>query len=91
MAGSNIVTTKQDSKLESFLRQKLPEDVYDKIRTYEPCFVQLDKVKLAFKYMVLTDERILVTENPPKRIIEEESLHLGEVTSIELVSAWPKK
>lgn len=85
--GSNIVVTKQDSKLEAFLKLKLPEDVYDKIRTYEPCIVHSAKEKRVFKYMVLTDERIYITENPPKNINEEDSVHLGSVTSIDLVSA----
>lgn len=74
---------KKNSKLESFLFRKLPEHKYERIRGYESCVVVSEKENKAFKYVVLGDEWIYLTENPPKTI--QESVALGDVISVELV------
>lgn len=79
------VTTKRNSKLESFLKINLPESAYERIIAYEPCIVDHRKEKKAFKYVVLSAERIYLTENPPKTIREEDGVQLGELISVELV------
>ena len=84
--GDDLTSCKRDAKLENFLKQKLSEKVYERIRAYEACIAQSRKVKRNFKFVVLSDERIYITDNPPKVIREEESVHLADVTSIQLVS-----
>lgn len=79
---------KKNSKLESFLYRKLPEHRYERIRGYESCIVVSEKENKAFKYVVLGDEWIYLTENPPKTI--QESVALGDVISVELVSCLLK-
>lgn len=83
-------TTKRNSKLESFLKINLTENTYERIIAYEPCIVDHRKEKKAFKYVILSDERIFLTENPPKTIREEDGVRLGEVTSVELVNEYPE-
>jgi hypothetical protein len=74
---------KKNSKLESFLFRKLPEHRYERIRGYESCIVVSERENKAFKYVILGDEWIYLTENPPKTI--QESVALGDVISVELV------
>ncbi|XP_060581640.1 uncharacterized protein C12orf56-like [Ruditapes philippinarum] len=78
---------KKNSKLESFLFRKLPEHRYERIRGYESCIVVSERENKAFKYVILGDEWIYLTENPPKTI--QESVALGDVISVELVNDFP--
>ena len=84
---------KKNSKLESFLYRSLSEDKYERIRGYESCIVVSERENKAFKYVVLGDEWIYLTENPPKVI--QETVGLGDIVSVELVSrpcaftVWP--
>ncbi|XP_071486660.1 uncharacterized protein C12orf56-like [Diadema antillarum] len=82
-------TTKRNSKLDSFLKLNLSESVYERIVTYEPCIVDHRKEKKAYKYVILSDERLYLTENPPRTIRPEDGVHLGELTSVELVNEFP--
>ncbi|WAR25201.1 CL056-like protein [Mya arenaria] len=61
---------KKNNKLESFLFKSLPEHKYERIRGYEACIVISEKENKAFKYVVLGDQWIYLTENPP-RVIQE--------------------
>ena len=82
---ADLTSCKRDAKLEIFLKQKLGENVYERIQAYEACIAQSRKVKRNFKFVVLSDEKIYITDNPPKAIKDEESVNLGDVTSIHLV------
>ena len=73
------VITRKNSKLEAFLKKNLDADTFEKIRTYDSCIVDR-----AFRYVVISDEWIYLTENPPKKI--QEAVHLGDIQSVELVS-----
>ena len=75
---------KKNSKLESFLLKSLPEEKYERIRGYESCIVVSERENKSFKYVVLGDEWLYLTENPPKTI--QEAVCLGEVVSVELVT-----
>ncbi|XP_038071062.1 uncharacterized protein C12orf56-like [Patiria miniata] len=88
-SGDDLTSCKRDAKLENFLKQKLSESVFERVRAYEACIAQSKKVKRNFKFVVLSDERIYITDNPPKVIREDESVHLGDVTSIQLVNEFP--
>ncbi|XP_071960599.1 uncharacterized protein C12orf56-like [Antedon mediterranea] len=83
--------SKRNLKLENFLKVNLAQDVFDRVQAYEACIVNSAKEKKAFKfkYAVLGDERLYITENPPKVIKEEESLHLQDVIAITLVNDFP--
>lgn len=72
-----------NSRLDAFLRRQLPPEVYDAIRAYEPCIVVSESEKHAFKYVVLSDRLIYLTENPPKSI--RRALALRDVVAIDLV------
>ena len=73
------VLGKRNSKLEAFLKRNLDEDTFERMRAHEACLEQKD-----FKFIILSDEWIYLTENPPKKVYE--TVHLGDVFSVELVS-----
>ncbi|XP_033642541.1 uncharacterized protein C12orf56 homolog [Asterias rubens] len=89
-SGDDLISCKRDAKLENFLKQKLGDHVFERIRAYEACIAQSRKVKRGYKFVVLSDEKIYITDNPPKVIRAEESVHLGDVTSINLVNEFPE-
>jgi len=76
---------KKNTKLESFLFKALPEHKYERIRGYESCIVVSEKENKTFKYVVLGDEWLYLTENPPKVI--QETVPLNDCISIELVGS----
>ena len=76
---------KKNSKLETFLYHALPDQKYERIRGYESCIVVSEKENKSFKYVVLGDEWIYLTDNPPKGKTIQEAVCLGDVMSVELV------
>ena len=81
--GISDLLVKKNSKLESYLKRFLSEETYERIRAYESCIICSEKEKKAFKYVVLGDEWIYLTENPPKTI--QQTVNLGDVVDVELV------
>jgi hypothetical protein len=77
-----------NSRLDAFLRRHLPPEVYDAVRAYEPCIVVSNSEKHAFKYVVLSDRLIYLTENPPKSI--QKVVALRDVMAIDLVRSVRK-
>ena len=75
---------KKNSKLESFLKKSMNDETFERVRAYESCIVVSEKENKAFKYAVLGDEWIYLTENPPKTVVEEVSLK--DIVSVDLVS-----
>uniref|UniRef100_A0A8C9KSI5 Chromosome 12 open reading frame 56 n=1 Tax=Panthera tigris altaica TaxID=74533 RepID=A0A8C9KSI5_PANTA len=73
---------------DAFLRRRLPPEVYDAIRAYEPCIVVSDSEKHTFKYVVLSDRLIYLTENPPKSI--RRAVALRDVVAIDLIDDYPQ-
>ena len=84
MARGTQDIVKKNSKLESFLHRSLTAEAYDRVRGYESCICVSEKENKAFKYVVLSDEWIYLTENPPKSI--KGVIHLRDVVNVELVS-----
>ncbi|XP_072914898.1 uncharacterized protein C12orf56 homolog isoform X2 [Hemitrygon akajei] len=83
------VPFKRHDKLDFFLKRHLDESVFNKIRMYEACIVVTEKKhKKAFHFVILTDECIYLTQNPPKTI--HEAVHLGDVVAIELINDYPE-
>jgi len=72
-----------NSRLDAFLRRQLPPEVYDAVRAYEPCIVVSDSEKHTFKYVVLSDRLIYLTENPPKPM--RRAVARRDVVAIDLV------
>ncbi|XP_059040724.1 uncharacterized protein C12orf56 homolog isoform X1 [Mustela lutreola] len=77
-----------NSRLDAFLRRQLPPEVYDAIRAYEPCILVSESEKHAFKYVVLSDRLIYLTENPPRSI--RRALALRDVVAIDLIDDYPQ-
>ena len=74
----------KNSKFESFLKRTISDEAFERVRAYESCIVISEKENKSFKFVVLTDEKIYLTENPPKTL--QEVVLLKDVTSVELVS-----
>ncbi|XP_051886009.1 uncharacterized protein C12orf56 homolog [Pristis pectinata] len=84
----DIFPSKRHAKLDFFLKRHLDDSVFNKIRMYEACIAVTErKHKKTFDFVVLTDECIYLTENPPKTI--QEAVHLSDVVAIELVDDYP--
>uniref|UniRef100_A0A8C3W0A3 Chromosome 12 open reading frame 56 n=1 Tax=Catagonus wagneri TaxID=51154 RepID=A0A8C3W0A3_9CETA len=79
---------RSNSRLEAFLRRRLPPEVYDAIRAYESCIVASDSEKRTLKYVVLSDRLIYLTENPPKSI--RRVVALRDVVAIDLIDDSPE-
>nr|XP_058165097.1 uncharacterized protein C12orf56 homolog [Dasypus novemcinctus] len=77
-----------NSRLDAFLRRHLPPEVYDAIRAYEPCVVVSDSENYTFKFVVLSDRLIYLTENPPKSI--RRVVALRDVVAIDLIDDYPE-
>jgi len=79
----NDSLTKKSSRFENFLKKNLDENAFDRVRAYESCIVCSHKENKAFKYVVLSDECLYLTENPPKTI--SVAVKLQDIFKIELV------
>jgi len=76
---------KNNSKLDSFLKRNTNRDVYERIRFYEPCVVVSGSVKKVFMHVILTDERVYLSEYPPRAL--REAFSFRHVSRMELVRA----
>ncbi|XP_068936861.1 uncharacterized protein C12orf56 homolog isoform X2 [Petaurus breviceps papuanus] len=90
MAGSGQVgfPCRRNSRLDSFLKRHLRQEVYDAIRAYELCIVVSDTEHRTFKYVVLSDRLIYLTENPPRSI--RGVVALKDVQTIDLIDDYPE-
>lgn len=71
-------------KFDSFLKRVLDNHEYKEVKAYEPCVVLvLSAKKHAFRFTFLTNERIYVTENPPKSLLFH--LDLKDIVAVKLV------
>ncbi|KAM5251395.1 uncharacterized protein C12orf56 homolog isoform 2-T6 [Hipposideros larvatus] len=86
-AGSGF-PARTNSRLDAFLRRHLASEVYDAIRAYEPCIVASESEKHTFKYVVLSDRLIYLTENPPKSI--RRVVALRDIVAIDLIDDYPE-
>ncbi|KAK7101400.1 uncharacterized protein C12orf56-like [Littorina saxatilis] len=88
MARGSQDIVKINSKLESFLHRSLTAETFDRVRGYESCICVSEKENKAFKYVILSDEWIYLTENPPKTI--RGVVHLRDVLNVELINDYPE-
>lgn len=70
-------------KLDSFLRRNTDQAVYERIRSYEPCVVISETINKAYMYVVLSDERVFLTEYAPRTLTA--ALSFRRVRDIKLV------
>ena len=79
--------TKKYEKVDSFLKRFLSHSRYTGVRLIEPCVAVSDAYNKQFKFVVLADEWLYVTENPPKVAKDiQEVTRIVDITSVELVS-----
>lgn len=81
--GSGSPRPRRNSKLDSFLRRHTEQAVYDGIRFCEPCVVISETVDKAYMHVVLSDERVFLTEYTPRTLTA--ALSFGRVRDIALV------
>ena len=81
------VFTKKYEKVDSFLKRFLPQSRYTGVRLIEPCVAVSDVYNKQFKFVVLAEDWLYVTENPPKVAKDiQEVTRIVDITSVELVS-----
>ncbi|XP_054878037.1 uncharacterized protein C12orf56 homolog [Poeciliopsis prolifica] len=78
---------RRNPRLDSFLKRNTERALYERIRTYEPCVVVSDVINKVYMYAVLSDERVYLTEFPPRALTAAVSLE--RVRDIELVNDLP--
>ncbi|XP_073668786.1 uncharacterized protein C12orf56 homolog isoform X3 [Paramisgurnus dabryanus] len=76
-----------NSKLDSFLKRNTSRDVYERIRACEPCVVVSGSVKKVFMHVILSDERVYLSEYRPRAL--RKALSFRDITSIELINDLP--
>ncbi|XP_071357753.1 uncharacterized protein C12orf56 homolog isoform X1 [Trachinotus anak] len=74
-------------RLDRFLRRNTERAVYERIRTCEPCVVVSERVNKVYMHVVLSDERVYLTEHPPRALTA--AVSFGRVRDIELVNDLP--
>ncbi|XP_043092265.1 uncharacterized protein C12orf56 homolog [Puntigrus tetrazona] len=85
--GARGLLRHSNSKLDSFLKRNTSRDVYERIRVYEPCVVVSGSVKKVFMHVILSDERVYLSEYQPRAL--REALSFRHVKSIELINDLP--
>ncbi len=82
--GSGYLLSRRNMKLDSFLKRNTERSVYERIRAYEPCVVISESICKVYMHVVLTDERVYLTEYPPRTLTE--AVSFSRVRDIDLVS-----
>ncbi|KAI2665582.1 hypothetical protein H4Q32_021915 [Labeo rohita] len=86
-SADGLLLRKNNSKLDSFLKRNTSRDVYERIRVYEPCVVVSGSVKKVFMHVILSDERVYLSEYHPRAL--REALSFRHIKSIELINDLP--
>ncbi|XP_031714813.1 uncharacterized protein C12orf56 homolog isoform X1 [Anarrhichthys ocellatus] len=82
-----LLLSRPNIKLDSFLKRNTERTVYERIRAHEPCVVLSETINKAYMHVVLSDERVYLTEYPPRTLTE--ALSFRCVRDIELVNDLP--
>ncbi|XP_074644696.1 uncharacterized protein C12orf56-like isoform X2 [Tubulanus polymorphus] len=85
--GTESISKRNNSKFDTFLRRKLDNETFERIRYYEACVVCSEWEDKQFKYVVLGHEWLYLTENPPRSI--RDAVHLKDIISIDLKNDFP--
>lgn len=73
------------NKVDSFLKRNTERAVYERMLAYEPCVVKSDSINKVYMYVVMSDERVYLTEFPPRTLTS--AVSFSAVRAIELVSS----
>ncbi|XP_068573551.1 uncharacterized protein C12orf56 homolog isoform X2 [Cebidichthys violaceus] len=82
-----LLLSRPNIKLDSFLKRNTERTVYERIRAHEPCVVLSETINKAYMHVILSDERVYLTEYPPRTLTE--ALSFRCVRDIELVNDLP--
>ncbi|XP_029968921.1 uncharacterized protein C12orf56 homolog isoform X3 [Salarias fasciatus] len=85
--GTGTLLSRRNVKLDSFLKRNMERAVYERIRVHEPCVVVSDTINKVYMHVVLSDERVFLTEYPPRTLTV--AVSFGRVRDIELVNDLP--
>uniref|UniRef100_A0A673ALZ4 Si:ch211-258f14.2 n=1 Tax=Sphaeramia orbicularis TaxID=375764 RepID=A0A673ALZ4_9TELE len=85
--GSGALLCRRNMKLDSFLKRNTERAVYERIRAYEPCVVKSDTINKVYMHVVLSDERVYLTEYPPRTLTSVVSF--SRMRDLELVNDLP--
>ncbi|TNN46198.1 putative protein C12orf56 [Liparis tanakae] len=85
--GSGALLSRRNIKFDSFLKRNTERAVYERIRAHEPCVVISETVNKVYMHAVLSDERVYLTEYPPRTLTEAFSFR--RVRDVELVNDLP--
>ncbi|XP_076578538.1 uncharacterized protein C12orf56 homolog isoform X2 [Chaetodon auriga] len=85
--GSGSLLSRRDIKLDSFLKRNTERTVYERIRACEPCVVISETINKVYMHVVLSDDRVYLTEYPPRTLTAAFSFR--RVRDIELVNDLP--
>uniref|UniRef100_H3C8Y4 Uncharacterized protein n=1 Tax=Tetraodon nigroviridis TaxID=99883 RepID=H3C8Y4_TETNG len=70
-----------------FLRRTAEASLHERIRFHEPCVVVSETVDKAYMHVLLSDERVFLTEHAPRTLTV--AVSFGRVRDIELVNDLP--
>ncbi|XP_070847626.1 uncharacterized protein C12orf56-like isoform X4 [Chaetodon trifascialis] len=84
---SGSLLSRRDIKLDSFLKRNTERTVYERIRACEPCVVISETINKVYMHVVLSDDRVYLTEYPPRTLTAAFSFR--RVRDIELVNDLP--
>uniref|UniRef100_T1IMU9 Uncharacterized protein n=1 Tax=Strigamia maritima TaxID=126957 RepID=T1IMU9_STRMM len=77
----------KNCRFEAFLQRILSAAEFGKVEAYSPCVVQSSTEKLVFRHVVLTSDRIYLTEHPPRSIYG--ITNISDITDINMISEQP--
>uniref|UniRef100_H3D571 Uncharacterized protein n=1 Tax=Tetraodon nigroviridis TaxID=99883 RepID=H3D571_TETNG len=75
------------AQLDWFLRRTAEASLHERIRFHEPCVVVSETVDKAYMHVLLSDERVFLTEHAPRTLTV--AVSFGRVRDIELVNDLP--
>ncbi|XP_020781909.2 uncharacterized protein C12orf56 homolog [Boleophthalmus pectinirostris] len=86
-AGPGTLLYRRNIRLDSFLKRNTERALYERIRTYEPCVVKSDSINKVYMHVVMSDERVYLTEFPPRTLTS--AFGFSSVRAIELINDLP--
>lgn len=75
-------------RLESFLKRNTERALYERIRAYEPCVVKSDSINKIYMHVVMSDDRVYLTEFPPRTLTS--AFSFSSVRAIDLINDLPE-
>ena len=74
----------KNHRVDAFLKRNLPPNEYETLRSFEPCVIVSEREKHVFRYIILSNNNLYLTENPPRNV--QLLTKLSDVFSMEMVS-----